>query len=178
MKISLKKKRVTLVNRMLAGYLLLVLVPTLMVGVLFTARTRESYERMREQDLYSMLRVSAAGIEHNLSVLQESTSFVQNHSKFTSFLKEGPYEIVSQLTGYLDEFRSMLNYLQYSSSYIKETTILTDQPGILQMNDIVRFYPDCLNNLSMQDYSGAWNLEVDADGEGMLPPRMTSSMSQ
>ncbi len=168
MKISLRKKRVTLVNRMLAGYLLLVLVPTLMVWVLFTARTRESYERMREQDLYSMLRVSAAGIEHNLSMLQENTSFVQNHSKFTSFLKEGPYEVIPQLTGYLEEFRSLLNYICFSSSYIKETTILTDQPEILQMNGVVRFYPDCLNNLSMQDYSGAWNLEVDADGEGML----------
>lgn len=168
MKVRRRRKRITLVQKMLLGYVLLVLIPTIFAGALFMRRSQENYERMREQDLRSALHTSAARIEHNLKFLQESTAFIQNHSSFISFLREGPYGVADQLTNYLREFGVLLNYLRHSSNYLQDVCILTDRPQIVPMSGVVRYSTDCLENLTQEDYSGFWKLQLDESGKTLL----------
>ena len=90
-------KERSLVGRMLAGYLLLVLVPTFVMGAWFIDRLHHSYERSRIQDIDAWAHSGAMRAENTLHMLSEHAQFTQNYGGIVSFLEEGPYGTVEQL---------------------------------------------------------------------------------
>ena len=125
--------RDSLTRKVVLGYFLLVLLPSMLLGIQYYTHTRDQLMQQHNYNLQQTLGQSCINADNSLATVSGIFNQLQKYNAFLRFLDGEIEKPVNQLVMYISEFSSMLTYLLGQSNDIAAVKIYVADANILKM---------------------------------------------
>lgn len=154
----------TLWKKMVSGYVIVVLIPTLIFSVIYIKQETKNIGDRYCADEQRLLEQSYANLKEQTSQVSVVYQLFQNSQPLSGYLTGRYSSKGDEIYGYLNGIRPLFSYIHTSIRDIKEITVFSYRKPLVPLSsDII--YLDTGNmasNTTLPTYKGSWKLEGDS----------------
>lgn len=152
--------RQSLVRKIVIGYVALVLIPTLFVGILFFITNRNQLIEDQNKALSRNIQQSCVNAYKNLDRIAELNIYLQQNNNFLRFLDGDYARPVDQLVEYVLEFDTIFNYMRATKD-VESIRIFVKNTSVLRFGQVMHHISEMEEVSGGSETKGFWRYDEE-----------------